>query len=144
MKFNYLYILFLISLAACAPKSSPIDYGVDMCDFCRMTVVDQIHGAELVTSKGKTYKFDAIECMVHFVKDHDKDYAFKLVNHYQQPKELIDADKASFLISKKLPSPMGAYLTAFKSRKEAEKVQLKLDGKIYTWEELVDVIDKKY
>ena len=29
-----------------------------------MTIVDRQHAAEAVTSKGKVFKFDAIECMV--------------------------------------------------------------------------------
>ena len=56
-------ILFL-SLAACTVAPVPINFGSDGCHFCKMTIVDKQHAAELVTSKGKAYKYDAIECMI--------------------------------------------------------------------------------
>ena len=56
-----LILLATVLLAACQPSPKPIEYGSDMCDYCKMTIVDQQHAAELVTTKGKAFKFDAIE-----------------------------------------------------------------------------------
>ena len=38
-----------------------------------------------------------------------------LTNNYTEPEVLIDATKAIFLISENVPSPMGAFLSAFKN-----------------------------
>ncbi|PCE64099.1 nitrous oxide reductase accessory protein NosL [Sediminicola luteus] len=132
-----LCIALVLVLSACTPSPKAIDYGNDACHFCKMTVVDKIHGAELVTAKGKVFTFDAVECMVNFLRNNDQEIALYLINHYGTPEELIDATQAYYLISKELPSPMGAYLTAFKSKAEAEKVQAEKSGDIYDWEGLL-------
>ena len=136
---NLLTILgALLLITACTPEPSPIEYGADECDFCRMTIVDKQHAAEVVTLKGKPFKFDAIECMVHYVHHHnDKEYAMYLVNDYFAPGELVDAQASTFLISDNLPSPMGAFLTGFSDHAAAKNVQEEKTGDLYTWEELM-------
>ena len=54
-------------ITGCEVSPQPIDYGNEVCDFCKMTIVDTQHATEIVTKKGKTYKFDASECMVNFM-----------------------------------------------------------------------------
>ena len=99
-----------------------------------MTIVEVQYGAEAVTSKGKVYKFDAIECLANFIEqEKDKSFAFLLVNGYHTPKELMDAQASHFLVSKSLPSPMGAYLTAFNERSAAEEMQKAKGGEIFDW-----------
>lgn len=138
MKKILVFVLFAVSMVGCSIEPKPINYGSDACDFCKMTIVDQIHGAEIVTDKGKVYKFDAIECMIDFKEDMSKETPqMFLTNHYHTPKVLISAEKATFLISENLPSPMGEFITAFETKTEAEEVRAELDGKIYTWEELL-------
>jgi copper chaperone NosL len=92
----------------------------------------------VVTAKGKAYKYDAIECMIHSLQDEFKDIemAHSLVSDFNQPGELIDATKASFLISEQLQSPMGANLSAFQNAEAAQKAQEKFTGKIYSWKEI--------
>ncbi|MBT8265416.1 MAG: nitrous oxide reductase accessory protein NosL [Bacteroidia bacterium] len=131
--------LFIIALflLGCSAKPEPIDYGNDGCYFCKMTIVDKIHGAELVTIKGKVYKYDAAECLVQMLNEFDpNDIGLLLTNHYNQPEELIDATKAIYLISKNIPSPMGANLSAFSELKYAQEVQAEKGGDIYSFEEL--------
>ena len=122
----------------CSIEPKPIIYGSDACDFCKMNIVDQIHGAEIVTDKGKVYKFDAVECMIDFKNEMSKEQPkLFLTNHYHTPKELISAEDATFLISENLPSPMGEFITAFESKEAANEAQKELDGKIYSWNELL-------
>ena len=130
-------ILILSSLLVlgCQAKPVPINYGVDGCHFCKMTIVDKLHAAEVVTAKGKVYKFDATECMINFSKEFDtKEIALYLSNNYSKAEELIDATKATFLISENVPSPMGAFLSAFSDKRDAEAVQSEKGGELYTWE----------
>ncbi len=136
---NVLAILFISGLVmGCTPKAEPIAYGSDGCHFCSMTIVDRQHAAQIVTKKGKAFKFDAVECMVNHLKDIDvASIELFLVNDYQVPGELIDAKKSTFLISKEIPSPMGEYLSAFPTRAEAENIEAENKGKLYSWEELL-------
>lgn len=134
--------LLLVSLlfTACNVSPQPINYGTDACHFCDMTIVDRQHASQLVTAKGKAYKYDAIECMIHSSQDEFKDteIAHYLVADFHQPGELIDAKNASYLISEQLQSPMGANLSAFLNTDAVQKAQEKFTGKIYTWKEIQD------
>ncbi|WP_394907647.1 nitrous oxide reductase accessory protein NosL [uncultured Mesonia sp.] len=132
-------IFSIITLVSCSKEKQPIAYGEDSCDFCKMTIVDQIHGAEIVTDKGKVYKFDALECLIDFKHEMSKETPEQFfTNHYLAPSELISAKTAVYLISENIPSPMGEFITAFPNREEAQKVQLEKGGAIYTWDEILD------
>lgn len=135
---HYSIIALLLLLFSCNVSPKPIDYGNDGCHFCKMTIVDKVHAAEIVTQKGKVYKFDATECMINFMEEFDtSEIALYLSNNYTEPKELIDATKATFLISKSIPSPMGAFLSAFKTKADAETMQADKGGTLYNWTELL-------
>ncbi len=141
MKTNFKLLILFIStfiLLSCKVEPKPINYGDDHCHFCDMTVVDKTHAAELTTKKGKSYVYDAIECMVNDLKQKNNEdkMAFILVANYDNPGDLIDAKSATFLISKKIKSPMGAYLSAFSSKEIAEKYQNDNGGELYSWTEL--------
>ncbi|MBB6681351.1 nitrous oxide reductase accessory protein NosL [Aequorivita sp. 609] len=132
--------LFLISLlfVSCNVSPQPINYGSDACHYCDMTIVDRQHASQMVTAKGKVYKYDAIECMVHSLQDEFKDteMAHKIVANLNSPGELIDASNASYLVSENLQSPMGANLSAFANTEEAQNAQEKFTGKIYSWDDI--------
>ena len=134
---HYLIIALLLTFFSCNVSPQAIDYGNDGCHFCKMTIVDKVHAAEIVTNKGKVYKFDATECMVNFMEDFDtSEIKLYLSNNYTQPETLTDATKATFLISENIPSPMGAFLSAFKNKEDAQKMQSEQSGTLYTWDEL--------
>ena len=140
MQYKQIVLIALtLVLSACSSKPVAIEYGVDGCHFCKMTIVDKVHAAEVVTHKGKVYKFDATECMINFMDEFDtSSIKLYLSNNYTEPEALIDATTAIFLISKNVPSPMGAFLSAFKNKDDAVKVQTAKGGTIYTWEELLN------
>lgn len=135
---HYIFISLLLLVFSCNVSPKPIDYGSDGCHFCKMTIVDKVHTAEIVTKKGKVYMFDATECMINFRKDFDtSEIELYLSNNYTEPEALIDATEATFLISKNIPSPMGAFLSAFKNEANAKEFQAEKGGDLYTWEELL-------
>lgn len=126
-------------LWSCNPQSQPIDYGADKCEFCRMSIVDQRFGGEIVTQKGKIYKYDAVECLVNYIDERIEDEtALKLVltNTYDNPGKLNDAKSCVYLKSENMPSPMGMYLNPFQNPAEAEKAKTQNEGQIMSWEEL--------
>ncbi len=136
-KYSLFLLLFLAS--SCNVKERPVSYGSDECAYCKMTIMDHRYGAELVTLKGKVYTFDAAECLIEYLYRYEgsvQDFKYLLVTSYTEPDQLIDANNATFLVSKKMPSPMGAYLTAFSSRNVAEEYQNKNAGELFTWDEL--------
>lgn len=127
----------LISTLSCSNKPQPIDYGNDGCHYCKMTIVDKLHAAELVTQKGKVYKFDASECMIRYLEENPAvTYATLVTNYYEAPREFVASEAAFYLISPSLPSPMGANLTAFKNKDIALGLMAEKGGQLYTWSQL--------
>jgi copper chaperone NosL len=103
-----------------------------------MTVVDKTHAAEMVTKKGKVYVFDAIECLVAKLNKEENEHLmeFVLVADYSNLGNLINAKNATYLISEKIKSPMGANLSAFSSIERATDAMSKNGGKLFTWDEI--------
>ena len=131
------FVTIVLLILSCNISPSPIDYGHDDCYSCKMTIVDPQHGAQVVTHKGKVFKFDAVECMVPFVLERgEEEFKFILVNHYSNPGELIDATKAYYLISQNLPSPMGEFLTGFENDIDRNNLQQEKGGSKHNWSDL--------
>lgn len=102
-----------------------------------MNIVEKTHAAEIVTKKGKDFKYDAIECLLNDIEDRDRDkIALFLVSDYMTPEKLINAENATFLISKTIKSPMGANLSAFENKEDALTYIIEENGTIYNWSEL--------
>lgn len=139
--FGLILIGFL--LTSCTVEESPIVFGKDACHDCMMNIVDKQYAAEIVTQKGKPFKYDAIECMMRdIVKKEENSIALFLITDYFTPGKFVDATKATYLISENLPSPMGANLTGFSSKAKAEKVQKEKNGTLYSWNELKIFFEK--
>ena len=131
------FITIVIALGACKPEAGKIEYGKDGCSFCSMTIVDNQHAAQIVTDKGKVFKFDAVECMLNDYKKRVKsEVALILVNNYDDPGQFIPAENAAFLISKAIPSPMGAFLSAFDNNETAMIIKAEKGGDLYNWQSI--------
>ena len=66
MKITKILVVIAAFISGCSNAPEPIAYGHMSCDFCKMTVVDQQYAAQLVTTKGKSFVFDAAECMINY------------------------------------------------------------------------------
>ncbi len=134
------YILFLVPFfIGCSVEPVEINYGHDACEFCKMNIVDNQHAAELVSPKGRAYKFDAIECMMNYLNRKEiasADMQLILVNDYLQPGKLIDATLATYIISENIPSPMGAFLSAFDKENTAQETIKNKGGESFNWSSL--------
>ena len=144
----FLLAIFAASISSCSVEPEEIKYGKDECKYCKMTIVDEKFGAELVTKKGKVYKFDAIECMFDYMYDLDadnsEDFAFYLVNRFTSPKKLHDATSSHYLISETFPSPMGGNLSAYSSQSEAKEKLGNNLGELYNWKEINHFFKSRY
>ena len=132
------FVLISMSFYSCSVEPKPIEYGSDHCYFCDMTVVDQTHASKYTTVKGRSYSFDAVECLIRKLnqENNDANMAFMRVADYGNPGNLINATSATFLISKKIKSPMGANLSAFSNSETAKKAQSMHGGQLYSWREI--------
>jgi copper chaperone NosL len=127
----------LVIVFACGKGPEPIQYGKDQCEFCKMTISDPKFGAETVTSQGRVYKYDAIECMINAMKEDRKENSQVLATPYDLPHTLMSKDSLVFVFSPEIHSPMGANLAAFRNRSTAislfgEETEIVAWDKIFT------------
>lgn len=130
--FVFLGALFI----ACKIAPENINFGQDACHFCKMTIVDKPFAAELVTSKGKVYKYDAIECLVNNQLADNFEVAHYLVYDFHNQDNFIEATQAFYVISDQIKSPMSENLAAFNSMEYAQEFIDTNSGKLLNWEEL--------
>ena len=131
---------FGIILTSCSSETEPINYGKDNCSFCKMTIMDHRFGSELVTQKGKIYKFDDISCMYNYLKTNNlgkEKFSYMVVSQFEKPNDFIDVEKAIFITALQFKSPMMGNTAAFMDDKKVEII-LKNDStaKVNTWQEL--------
>lgn len=148
MKTKFLKLIIgtivLLGTISCKVEPEAIEFGKDQCSFCKMNIVDKTHAAQFVTAKGKQFKFDAIECMVNYIgQNSEEKIALLLVADYGNPGEMTEAEKATYLITPAIKSPMGANLSAFSAKNTAEEVQQKNQGEIYSWETVKQKLSDK-
>jgi copper chaperone NosL len=106
-----------------------------------MMIIDNKYASEFMTSKGKSYKFDSIECMIDYIDNIDEsEVSIFLVNDYGNPGRMINTNIAFFLISDNITSPMGANLSAFSDFNDIDKVDSQ--GDVYNWNELIAHVRK--
>ena len=134
--------VLLLLLNSCSVEPQPIQYGSDACEFCRMTIADPRFASEIVTKKGKAFKFDSIECMIRYMnKNHAEinESSLVLVSNYIRQADFIHAENAFFAISEKIKSPMGEGLAAFASKDDLQQINQQ-DGNSLSWNELKERI----
>ena len=131
-------------LASCTVAPEPIHYGNDNCTHCDMTIMDNRYGTEIVTKKGKIFKFDSVECLVGFLRKEEQGpetMKYFLFTSFNTPGILVDATTSYVLHSKELPSPMGRFLTAFEDEATALEFRNRFGGKILSWDKLLEEFD---
>jgi len=133
---------FSLLLISCSQTGAePIRLHKDNCDFCKMTIADGRFAAELITDKGRVYKFDDMSCMVRYAEQNTKlNYRQKFVNDYSANNVLIDATTAFFIYSDKVRSPMRGDVVGFATNEAADKYAKEWNAEILKWENLSTVI----
>lgn len=140
-------LMSVIALSSCSLQPDTIDYGKEECVNCKMTIADNRFAAQFKTTKGKYFKFDAIECMAGYYIEKGvkkEDIAGQWVNIYNKPGEFSHAEKSIYIQSEKIPSPMGMYLSAYSTKSDADDFLEKSGGKIFYWKGVKLLIAKEW
>ncbi|HSG49799.1 MAG TPA: nitrous oxide reductase accessory protein NosL [Longimicrobiales bacterium] len=134
--------MILLSTAALAgsagcgePQPRPLAYGDEACERCQMGLADDRHGAELLTSTGKVYPFDSVECLAAYLAtEADRDRVHSAwVTDFANPGTLIPAEDAHYLASPTLQSPMGLGLSAFGRVEDRDGAVISFGGEPLDW-----------
>lgn len=131
--------LLFFAFVSCVPKTAePIKLNSDTCEYCKMTIVDGKFGAEIITSKGRVYKFDDIFCMISYHKENSQTKVESFYIHdFNQNNVLILAEKAFYVKGGTIKSPMHGNVLAVQTEAEAIALAVKFDAKRTTWPTLL-------
>lgn len=139
MKASILIVILSLSIA-CSSEPEPLRYGKDSCYACKMTLMDKKFGAEIVTRKGKVYKFDDLNCMAGFYNsnfEESEDIEHLLVIDFAKPESLIDARQAFFVKTTEIRTPMASGIAAFSGEDVCVEHNAKWNGTLLKWTEVL-------
>lgn len=137
--------LSIVALVACTLLSScnggpePIKYGSDNCYSCKMTISDHRFGAEILTKKGRSYKFDDSFCMLAFLKTKSIEPAqFKTIymTNFTGKHQLLDVEESVMLQSDAIRGPMGGNIIAADQIDSINKLKEQFPGNHLLWSEI--------
>lgn len=130
-----------LGLTGCKAGPKAIRYGQDECAGCKMTLVDQHHGAEIVTARGRIFKFDDLACLLAFRRRDSGRLgsdARLVVIDFNRPNTFVPVGQAFFLHHDRLRTPMGGGFAAFSNETERETARGLLGGggRILRWSDV--------
>jgi copper chaperone NosL len=111
-----------------------------------MQITDNRYGCELITDKGKVFKFDEVGCMIEYamVKNlvGDDNQKF-LVTDFAVPETFIDATTAFFVQNENFRSPMGLNVLAFDSEISRQKFVAENNGQLLDWVQIIEMVKQR-
>ena len=138
MKWLSFFSIFFLSISCANKEVVPINLNTDGCDFCKMKIADGKFGAELITSKGRIYKFDDMHCMINYHKENKNVQIHSFYIHdYNQNNVLIPAETAFYIKGGEINSPMHGNIIAVKTNEEAQILAQKLKANPISWQEII-------
>ena len=129
----------MLLLSSCSSGPEPFAYGKDVCEDCKMTIMEPRFGAEIITKKGKVFKFDDAHCIANYIKTkkiEQGNIEQTLFIDYNNDKNFINGNNAFFVVSPQLKSPMNSNAAAFSTKEEADKKAGETSSTVKTWETL--------
>lgn len=133
-------VILVTILFSCSTEPEPLQYGEDACHTCKMTLIDKKFGAELVSKKGKVFKFDDVNCMLTFYNSGEMrsdEFLHRLVIDFSQPEKLVNATDAFYIKSPEIKSPMASQIAAFEQKEKMDEMKTQFKGIYLVWGELV-------
>jgi copper chaperone NosL len=132
-------VSLLFTLPSCTATVEPVVIGSDNCNFCKMTISDARFGVEVITKKGKIFKYDETHCFLAAQKKgnlNKSDIKEIYLTDYLGKHELVLQEKSFFLKSEELKSPMGGNVAAFSNFDSLKKYSELLHGEEISWDKM--------
>lgn len=128
-------LLVALALAACAPTSTDpqppeIAYGLDICDACGMIISEPRFACALLLDSGETHKFDDIGDMFVYAAAHPNQPVRAWFVHDRDSEKWVRGERAFYVFSASIASPMGHGIAAFGEKAEAETFAASVAGQV--------------
>ena len=139
---TFVLLLTLLCVVACTvnDKPQPVNLGKDNCEKCGMTIEEPQFACEIITDKGKCFKFDDLSCLFHHINEKklsDSIVTKIYVADYEHQDSLIDIKTANLVLGQDIKSPMNGGVAAFKSKNHARTFATKTRSILLdSWERL--------
>ena len=139
MKKSILILGLFFALISCGPKGpEAIKLNSDSCAFCKMTIASAPYATELITDKGRIYKFDDLSCMMNYTKENGGlPNAELFITDYLKPDTFVKVESAFLLQGGIIRGPMGGKVVGFNSKTDAQEYQSKLEAEMVDWSALL-------
>lgn len=133
-------LMSTLAMAGCTREPQPLIEGKDSCHFCKMTITDTRYGGELITDKGKVFKFDDIKCLAAFaegnsaIANNDCDVYFQdfIARELRPLAGTILVHHSSF------HSPMSSNIAAFGDSTDVAGLAIGEPATLLNWDELIN------
>jgi copper chaperone NosL len=134
----YLLLGLLLPLSACPAGGKPqpveIVWNEDSCVECRMAISDRNFACEVVSADGICSAFDDLGCLVVWVRKNGLPESGAAYVRDFNDQSWVEAQQATYLYSRTLPTPMSYGLAAFKTQSAAEAGAKQWPGQVWDWE----------
>jgi copper chaperone NosL len=103
-----------ITITSCSGTGKEsIIINKEHCNYCKMIISDLKYASEIITKKGRAYKFDDLICLNAFLKEEP---AFQVkdiyVSDFLPPHELYHTSELNFYVTSEHKGPMGGNIIA--------------------------------
>jgi len=129
----------LLLMNSCNTGPHAIVPGKDNCYLCKMTITDPKYGAEILTKKGKVYKFDDVHCLLSFLQSktlEDTQVKDIYLVDYTGTHSLIKVDESYLLQGDEIRGPMNGNIIAFKDKDSMKNLASQLKAVAISWQQL--------
>ena len=126
----------LLALACQADQKPQAIEAHDASASCRMAISQQQYAAEVLDTDGNAYKFDDIGCMLSYLKQHTLPQRRLYVMDYVN-RQWLQAERAVFVRSDAIRSPMDGRLAAFRDQSAAQQFLRNSSGQMMSLAELI-------
>ncbi len=132
--------LLLLLFSSCNTHTiESVKLNTDHCDNCGMTISDPKFATEILTQKGRVYKFDDIACMITYRNEHVEKLSSAdfYVSSFTGTNNLTDVKNIVLINSELIGSPMGGNIAGFDNKDSAALYAIKFDASVISWSSLM-------
>lgn len=116
-------MIALVILSGCGKDKYPpvaINEDVDRCEICNMAIKDDAYATQIITSEGRSLKFDDLGCLNQWRVENGTDkIAATYVRDYNSL-EWVKYDKAYYVYDASIQTPMAYGILSFEQQADAE------------------------
>lgn len=137
------FLLITVSILIFNKKNINIDYEINnfICSNCKMTIINDKFKYQLITKKGKSFKFDDINCLIIWLKEKEEKIENCWGKDYLTDK-WINFNDSIFYKNELIKTPMNSQIIITKINNDVKTIKTN-NGYFLNKEELINEFNNK-